>query len=42
MGVDHAAKNSRRAFRDKDQLEFDGVRVAFLNFFGQDPLLEPP
>jgi hypothetical protein len=31
-----------RAFRDKDQLEFDGVRVAFLNFSDQDPPVEPP
>jgi hypothetical protein len=31
-----------RAFSDNDQLEFDGVRVAFLNFFDQDPTLEPP
>ena len=31
-----------RAFSDKDQLEFDGVRVSFLNFSGQFPPLKPP
>jgi hypothetical protein len=31
-----------RAFRDKEQIEIDGVRVAFLNWGDQDPTVTPP